>query len=109
MEFHIGCDIVQISRFAERLRADGFLDRVFLPSETADASLSSLAGRFAAKEAACKAFGVPAGHWHAVSVSKASNGAPELRLLDPFPERAEASVSISHDGDYAFAVVAVLL
>lgn len=100
---HVGCDVVLISRFANALQEGGerFLERVFAPSEVAGSSAERLAGIFAAKEAAVKALGLPAGRWQEICVLHDENGAPRLLLNLPY----EAAVSISHDGDYAFAVV----
>lgn len=105
----LGCDIVHISRFADSVRREGepFLARLFTPEESAGASLERLAGIFAAKEAACKALGIPAGNWHGIRLSHEDRGAPHL-YIDPSLMKgapAETSVSITHDGDYAMAVV----
>jgi len=85
-----------------------FIDRVFSPAESVDASLERLAGLFAAKEAAIKALGLPPGAWHALVVSHEPNGAPTLTIDHPQLADGQVSLSISHDGDYAFAVVIAL-
>lgn len=71
-----------------------------------------LAGRIAAKEAASKALGVPAGiHWHDAEVLAAGPGAPTLRWHGAARARAEALgvtgafLSITHDAGLAAAVV----
>jgi len=82
-----------------------FLDRLFSPSEVDGATAEHLAGVFAAKEAACKALQIPSGNWHAFHVSYKNNGAPHISVDLPEVILGDVSVSISHDGDYAFAVV----
>ena len=48
----VGVDTVQLSRFEAKLTETPRLkDRLFLDIETVDASVQTLAGRFAAKEA----------------------------------------------------------
>lgn len=107
MPLSVGCDIVSISRFRDCLAQGGqaFLDRLFLPHEQAAASVERLAGLFAAKEAACKALSIPAGRWLELCVIHEASGAPKIRLLEPVPGVRDLSLSISHDGDHALAVV----
>lgn len=110
----MGCDLVDIARFAESLaRRPGFLDRVFTEHERADATRDDapmevvharLAARFAAKEATRKALGDLRLPFHAAEVRTAPDGAPHL-YLDGQP--AEASLSLSHDGGVAMAIVAI--
>ncbi len=109
MPLQLGCDIVHIPRFGERIRVGGevFLATIFSAQESDGASLERLAGMFAAKEAACKALGIPAGQWLQLQISREENGAPRLRVTTPGMIEGEISVSISHDGEYAFAVVAL--
>lgn len=71
-----------------------------------------LAGRIAAKEAASKALGVPAGiHWHEAEIVSARPAAPTIRWHGVAKERAEALgvggvfLSITHDAGVAAAVV----
>lgn len=105
--FQIGCDIVSIRRFETKLREAGpaFAERVFSTAEMAGATVERLAGIFAAKEAACKALGIPAGNWRALQVSHREDGAPQIRYACAEGPAPQLSLSISHDGDYAFAVV----
>lgn len=110
----MGCDLVDIARFAETLaRRPGFLDRVFTIQERADATRDDapmatvharLAARFAAKEATRKALGDLRLPFHAAEVRTAADGAPRLYLNG---EAAAASLSLSHDGGVAMAVVAI--
>jgi holo-[acyl-carrier protein] synthase len=117
----LGTDLVAIGRVEEVLsRHRGrFLDRVFTPAEQADCLSRArparhLAARLAAKEAAMKALGTGWGlgvRWQDVEVDSGVSTPPTLRLTGVAKERAEACgirqalVSLSHDGDYAIAVV----
>jgi len=110
MKLNVGCDVVSISRFSNLLREGGekFMERLFSPKEYVGATVEHLAGIFAAKEAACKALQIPAGNWLSLQVSHLENGAPKLEINLPVELRntpSQLSLSISHDQDYAFAVV----
>ena len=71
------------------------------------------AGFWAAKEACSKALGCGIGSecgFHDIILSKTSKGAPLITLSESVMKRfniSSLSVSITHDGDYAVAVVAV--
>nr|WP_255498321.1 holo-ACP synthase [Nakamurella sp. PAMC28650] len=117
----VGIDVVAVERFAESLRRTPSLRaRLFAPSElTNDAGAprraTSLAGRFAVKEAVAKALGVPRGmEWHDCTVISESSGRP---LLVPTGTVLAAAVelgvtawrlSLSHDAGIAAAVVLAL-
>lgn len=111
MALRVGCDIVSISIFRKRLNKTGDLlpDRLFHPRERAGASLERLAGLFAAKEAAIKALGIPAGNWKELIIDHKSSGAPIIHLVESKLQVQEITLSISHCDDYAFAVVAAVL
>jgi holo-[acyl-carrier protein] synthase len=117
----VGIDLVRVSRVEESLArfGDRFMKRVFTEGEiayaTAAPSLAAerFAARMAAKEATVKALRM--GHqgvgWRQIEVCRDPSGAPELRLHGRAEEIAtaagadELSVSLSHEGDYATAVV----
>jgi holo-[acyl-carrier protein] synthase len=116
----VGIDLVRVSRVAESLANFGerFLRRVFTEGEIAYATASPeraaerLAARFAAKEAAAKALGlVEHGNWRDIEVLRQPSGSCQLSLHGAARDAAaEAgvvalSVSMSHEGDYATAVV----
>jgi holo-[acyl-carrier protein] synthase len=120
----VGIDIAQISAVGASLTTFGerFLGRIFSAAEAAYATQSPalapqrLAARFAAKEAAMKAFGwSEAGvAWREIEVTRTDDGACALALHGSAARMAAAGgwteicVSLSHDGDYATAVVAAL-
>ena len=99
-----GIDLVFIPEFEERAKRSGkgFLGKIFLESELRNTESSHLAGVFAAKEAAMKALGLPAGSWHKIEVSYDKNGRPKVHVLGKKSKRCD--LSISHAGDYAIAV-----
>lgn len=111
-----GCDVVDVPHFAQRLeRTPALQERLFQPGELADAArggaepgglvwLRRLAARCAAKEAAYKALGIDGLQFRDVEVVTGDDGAPHLRLHG---EPVNASVSLSHDGDVAMAMVVV--
>jgi phosphopantetheine--protein transferase-like protein len=107
MAIRVGCDIVSISAFQKRLLESGELlpERLFHPGERSGADPERLAGLFAAKEAALKALSLPAGSWLQLCIEHDLTGAPQLRLLEPDLRVKDLSVSISHNGDNALAVV----
>jgi holo-[acyl-carrier protein] synthase len=114
----IGIDVVNVPRFAASLlRSPGLLDRLFTADErTTDAghprTVTSLAARFAAKEAVAKALGAPQGMaWHDCEVVGDSDGRPWLRLTGTVAVEATGQgidrwhLSLTHDGDVAIAYV----
>jgi len=113
----IGTDIVQIARIeaAVARHGDRFIDR-FLSREERIRLTSrpeSLAGYWAAKEAIAKALGCGIGRelgWHDIVLDKDARGAPSFRLRSEAAQRfalRSGSLSISHDGGFAIAVVAI--
>jgi holo-[acyl-carrier protein] synthase len=108
----VGIDLVRVSRVEESIDAFGerFLARVFTAGELAYARAhpERLAARFAAKEAARKALGLDGVAWRDVEVTRRPNGACELVLHGAARAQAgaaELALSLSHEGDYATAVV----
>ena len=115
----VGLDVCSIDRMRRALERHGerFSGRICSPAERADLQghgdpATSLAGRFAAKEAFAKALdGAPGVGWHEVEVRRTSTGRPRLELAGAARALAEAKgasrwhVSISHDAGVAAAVV----
>lgn len=113
----IGVDLIKsermerlVTRFGER-----GLARFLSPGEIVLAKTPrSAAGFWAAKEACAKALGCGIGAecgFGDIILSKTPKGAPQLQLSDAVRRRfgiTAASVSISHDGDYAVAVVVLI-
>lgn len=117
----LGADLVAIARVDAMVRryGDRFLERVFTPGERADCLARArpgahLAARLAAKEAAMKALGTGWGQgvrWRDLAVRSEDRRAPTLQLEGMALRHAQALgirrtlLSLSHDGQYAFAVV----
>ena len=117
-----GIDLVQISRIGESLNTfgDRFLRRIFTDDEI-EYALSSpphtnarLAARFAAKEATIKALRVDGAgiNFRDIEVRREPSGACTLVLHGEAATLAEGfgefALSMSHEGDYATAVVVAL-
>jgi holo-[acyl-carrier protein] synthase len=119
----VGIDLVRVARITESLARFGerFTRRVFTDSEIAycddttapETRASRYAARFAAKEAAWKALGLlDRGHaWTAIEIVRETSGACAVVLHEPLRSSAAndgvrpLSVSITHEDDYAAAVV----
>lgn len=119
-----GVDLIEIERIRKAVDRHGerFLARVFTPAEVLQSCgrLESLAGKFAAKEAAAKALGTGVWRdgigWLDFEVRKdAASGAPELLLHQAAAARAAGlglrawSLSISHDRTRAVAFVVAMV
>ena len=108
----VGIDVVDIARFAEALeRTPRLIHRLFTEAER-QLPLTSLAARFAAKEALAKALGAPVGlHWRDAEVHRDGDGRPHLRMHGTVAARADelgarhTHLSMSHDAGIASAVV----
>lgn len=114
----IGTDIIQISRIENSLVkfGDKFKERFLHPEEIKIVKKTeSIAGFWAAKEAIAKALGCGIGSelsFHDIIISKNHRGAPSFSLIQEAQERHKiqaSSLSISHDGGFAIAVVAITL
>jgi holo-[acyl-carrier protein] synthase len=117
----LGFDLAQVSAIDESLRVFGerFAQRLFTRHELdyADSGhgvrAQRLAARFAAKEAVIKALGLSeAGvSWRDIEVVKLSHGGCAISLHGQVAQLASSmgagplSLSLSHEGDYAGAVV----
>jgi holo-[acyl-carrier protein] synthase len=133
MSVTVGVDLVHVPSFAAQLedRASAFESVTFSEQERAYAREASsrqparhLAARYAAKEATLKALDhaaalravePPRVEPGAIEVLRDARGRPSLALHGAAAELAErlgverASISLSHDGDYALAFVTLTL
>lgn len=107
----IGVDVCEIARLEETLlRRPGLVDRLFTPAE-AKRRISSLAARWAAKEALAKALGAPGLGWLDAEVITDDDGRPAFALSGTVAARcAELGIgavhlSLSHDAGIATAFV----
>lgn len=100
----VGIDIVYIPRFVGK---EKIAERILSPNEleiykTRPNKEEFLAGRFAAKEAFIKAYKDSVGRiaFHHLDIVYTKEGKPEIVY-----KKKRFAVSISHDGDYAVAIV----
>jgi holo-[acyl-carrier protein] synthase len=108
----VGVDLVVVSRFTATMeRTPGLARRLFNVDEREGAP-SSVAGRFAAKEAIAKALGAPGNlAWTDARVLNTAAGQPYFEVTGSVAARAKAlgvdrfHLSISHDGDFVTAMV----
>jgi holo-[acyl-carrier protein] synthase len=113
----VGTDIIEIHRIERAMLnwQDSFLRRVYTEAELENCRnrASSLAARFAAKEAVIKAMGTCAKEvsWQDIEILSDSQGAPVVQLHAKARSKAEEngiakfSVTLSHCKEYAVAVV----
>ena len=113
----IGVDVVDLARFERATtRTPGVLTRLFSESEQCEGagrrSLSSLAARFAAKEAVIKAIGDSTGvRWHDMAVVSDGLRNPSIEVYNALADIVAARgisaihLSISHDAGIAIAYV----
>lgn len=120
----LGMDLVEIDRIEDSMNRFGerFLHRIFYPGEVQYAQTQArpathLAARFAAKEAASKAFGTGIGKalpWLGMEVGRHSSGEPFLRFHAAGADLAKhrgvvrALVTLSHTRTHSAATVALL-
>lgn len=118
-----GIDLVHVPSVRASLErfGDRYLHRVYTRGEIADAGIDPvrrperLAARFAAKEAAIKAFGLADTGlaWTDLEVCRRPDGSCTLRLHGAARRAAgeldasAVALSLTHDGDYAAAVLVV--
>ena len=114
---YIGVDIIEIGRVREAVERWGerFLKRVYTEAEIdlCRESPSSLAARFAGKEAVWKALGTRERGigWKDIEVLAEPDGRPMVNLYRGAKEYADElgltgmSISLSHSRDYAVAFV----
>lgn len=113
----IGNDIIEIDRIRDGIEKHGnrFLDRLFTESEQNYCAkfqdpLPCYAGRFAAKEAIAKAFGLGIGEsigWSDIQIINDEKGKPEVTFSDRINvgfNSPQVLVSISHCKTYATAM-----
>ena len=117
MRQYIGTDIIEIARIERAIVRWGqrFLHRVYTESELKlyRKKLSSLAARFAGKEAVIKAFDAPNRDisWREIEILSSPNGRPLINLYGKAQNQANSlglerlDISFSHSREYAIAFV----
>jgi len=108
----IGIDVVDIVRFQESLnRTPALRNRLFTTAES-ELKISSLAARFAAKEALAKALNAKTAtfNWQEVQILNEGSGKPVFHFSGELAARLATSIvhlSLSHDAGIASAMVIV--
>lgn len=120
MNLRTGVDLIEISRVRDAIERHGerFLARMFTEHEQVECAgrVSSLAARFAAKEATSKALGLGIGdvRWLDIEIRSDENKAPYLILYGEGERLAKEkglsnwSVSLSHTEEHAMAFVVAM-
>ena len=120
MKLATGVDLIEIARIEEVIARHGkhYLERIYTPAELEQCGkrAESLAGRFAAKEAAAKALGCGIGDvsWREIEVLGDEQNAPKITLSGEASRRAKElglsswSVSISHSQSHSVAMVVAI-
>lgn len=112
----IGIDLIKTSRMNRLMERFGekALQKFLNPTEIKLVkNYRTAAGFWAVKEATSKALGVGIGSecsFHDILITKTSKGAPTITLTNHILQKyniKDTSVSITHDGEYAIAVVAI--
>jgi holo-[acyl-carrier protein] synthase len=125
----MGADLVHLPRIENLYHKYGsrFLDKVLTPQEkqfcltpvSLKIKVARIGGRIAAKEAVVKTLGIgistmgnPKGVlWPHVEIAREDRHAPRIKLHDKAAEVARSMgidewlISLTHDGDYAVAIV----
>ena len=107
----IGIDVVDIARFQETLeRTPTMKERIFTERER-EMKLSSLAARFAAKEALVKALDArELFSWQDAEVINEESGKPTFKFTGALAERVAGTrvhLTLSHDAGIASAMVVI--
>lgn len=112
----IGIDLIKTSRMNRLIErfGDKALHKFLSNNEIKlIKNYKTASGFWAAKEACSKALGVGIGKecsFHDITIDKTQKGAPILKLSEKLLKNfniSDSSLSITHDGDYAIAVVAL--
>ena len=112
----IGIDLIKVSRMQSMMErfGDKALQKFLCDDEIKLVkNHKTAAGFWATKEACSKALGVGISStcsFHDIRIYKTDKGAPKIKLSSKLIEEfniTDISLSITHDGDYAIAVVAI--
>ena len=124
MKIFQGIDIVSVKRMQEAIerRGKAFIQRVFTPDEAAYCETKRMkyehyAARFAAKEAAMKAFEIRKEHryrFREIEVRRAPTGKPAIHLEEisrkrfRVPKNCQIELAMAHEREYAVATVLMI-
>ena len=99
-----GTDLVYIPALVQAFKDEAVLKKFFHASELGNGSNEHLAGVLAAKEAFFKAMGIVP-KFLDIEISYEPNGRPFIKASPKWQKFTQCDISISHDGDYAVAMV----
>ena len=114
---YIGIDIIEITRIEKAISrwGENFLHRVYTDPELKlyHNQPSSLAARFAGKEAVIKALGpqIKGINWREIEILSDTSGKPSVHLYGKAQNLADSlgldklAISLSHSKEYAIALV----
>lgn len=124
MIFRQGVDISSVQRMQQAVERRGkrFLQRIFTPQEIAYCETKRMkyehyAARFAAKEAAMKAFEIRREHryrFREIEVRRAPTGKPGIFLSEVsrkrfrVPKNCQIELSMAHEREFAIATVLLI-
>ena len=109
-----GIDLIKTSRMEnliERFGDKGLLKFLSIEELALVKNHKTASGFWAAKEAFSKALGTGIGKecsFHDIRIYKSNNGAPKISLAKKIVKKfgiISTSLSITHDGDYAIAII----
>ncbi len=120
-----GVDITSVRRMQQAIKRHGkrFIQRIFTPSEAAYCETKRMkyehyAARFAAKEAAMKAFEIRRENryrFREIEVRRAPTGKPAIYLSEVsrkrfrVPENCQLELSMAHEREFAIATVLMVV
>jgi len=114
---YIGVDIIEIARIEQAIArwGESFLHRIYTKSELKfyHKQPSSLAARFAGKEAIIKAIGAPTKgiSWREIEILSDPSGKPSVHLYGKAQKQAnnlgldKLAISLSHSKEHAIAFI----
>ena len=109
-----GIDLVKVDRFDKLKSNNSFMNSIFTEEEIEyikfrNNDSSTIAGMFAAKEAFLKALkkGIDYCPFKDIKISRDSDNIPFI-IFNNNQDINNISLSISHDGEYAIAIVSII-
>lgn len=104
-----GIDLVYIPRIKRILQKEHILNKIFTKAEIENQTIETIAGIYAAKEATIKALhlGINSINLTDIEILHEPNGAPYITFHNELKKLNESqfSLSISHEHEYATAIV----
>ena len=100
----IGIDLIEIAKLQEIIdRTPSFLQKVLTQKELENATIQTIAGKIATKEAIIKTGYSRVGEWQKIQILSDKNGKP-LVYTEQNTQIKDLKISISHTDSYAIAI-----